>query len=121
MIGVSNFLLIIEYRGILSASKKTSTKSLEFELRSLPKHLHSQNFAYILLLNRPYENEGTLRGQNPPLKCCKPIEIFTCFQIGLDLQISVSGYLGFSIYLIIISWFSKINLFEKSHNKGMRR
>ena len=33
---VSNFLLIIEYRVILSASKKTSTKSLEFELRSLP-------------------------------------------------------------------------------------
>ena len=36
MIGVSNFLQIIDFRDTLPVSRKTSTKSLEFELRSLP-------------------------------------------------------------------------------------
>ena len=26
------------------------------------------NFAYVQLLNKPYENEVTLTGQNPPLR-----------------------------------------------------
>ena len=33
-------------------------------------------FAYKQLLNKPYENEVTLTGQKPPLKCCQPLEIF---------------------------------------------
>ena len=36
-------------------------------------------FPYIWLLNKPYENEVTLTGQNPPLKCCQPLENFTEF------------------------------------------
>ena len=28
------------------------------------------NFAYIQLLNKPYENEFTMTGQNQPLECC---------------------------------------------------
>ena len=34
------------------------------------KAIQPQKFAYIRLLNKPYENEVTLRRQNPPLKCC---------------------------------------------------
>ena len=37
------------------------------------------------LLNKPYENEVTLRGHNIPLKCCQPLEILTQFLKGLDL------------------------------------
>ena len=30
--------------------------------------------AMVRLLNKPYVNEVTLRGQKPPLKCCQPLE-----------------------------------------------
>ena len=39
---------------------------------------------YIWLLNKPYENEVNLTGQNPPLKCCQPLEFLTNFKMGLD-------------------------------------
>ena len=39
------------------------------------------------LVNKPYVNEVTLRGQNPPLKCCQPLEILVDFMKGLDLSI----------------------------------
>ena len=29
--------------------------------------------------------EITLREQNPPLKCCQPLELFTHFERGIDL------------------------------------
>ena len=44
------------------------------------------NFAYVRLLDKPYENEVTLTGQNPPLKCCHPLEILKHFITGLDLS-----------------------------------
>ena len=40
---------------------------------------------YKRLLNKPYVNEVTLIGQNPPLKCCQPLENLTHFITGLDL------------------------------------
>ena len=39
------------------------------------------------LLNKPYVNEVTLTGQNPPLKCCKCLEFLAHFLNGLDLSI----------------------------------
>ena len=48
-------------------------------------NIQSWTFAYIRLLNKPYENEVTLTGQNPPLKCCQPLELLTQFERGLDL------------------------------------
>ena len=33
-------------------------------------NVQPQNFTYIRLLKKPYENEVTLRRQKPPLKCC---------------------------------------------------
>ena len=42
------------------------------------------NFAYKRLLNKPYENEVTLNGQNPPLKCCQPLELLTQLKKSLD-------------------------------------
>ena len=36
----------------------------------LPKHIQLWTFPYVRLLNKPYENEVTLRRQNPPLKFC---------------------------------------------------
>ena len=43
------------------------------------------NFAYIRLLNKPYENEVTLTGQNPPLKYPQFFELFTQLKRGIDL------------------------------------
>ena len=48
-------------------------------------HLQSWTFAYIWLLNKPYVNEVTLTGQNPPLKCCQPLELLTQLNRGIDL------------------------------------
>ena len=45
------------------------------------------NFSYIRLLNKHYENEVTLTQQNPPLKCCQPLQLLTHFERGLDLLI----------------------------------
>ena len=42
-------------------------------------------FAYLRLLNKPYENQVTLIGQNPHLKCCQPLKILTPFKMGVDL------------------------------------
>ena len=47
--------------------------------------LQSWTFAYIRLLNKPYENEVTLTGQNIPLKCCQALEILKHSITGLDL------------------------------------
>ena len=58
------------------------------------KHISNMNIyntavplAIKRLLNKPYENEVTLTGQNPPLKCCQPLEILTHFITGSDLFI----------------------------------
>ena len=39
--------------------------------------------AYVWLLNKPYENEVTLRGKNIPLKCCQPHELLMYIERGL--------------------------------------
>ena len=44
------------------------------------KNIQSWTFA-----NKPYENEVTLRGHNPNLKCSQPLKILTPFKIGVDL------------------------------------
>ena len=38
------------------------------------------------LINKHYQNEVTLTGKSPPLKCCQPLEILTHFIMGLDLS-----------------------------------
>ena len=43
------------------------------------------NFAYKRLLNKPYENEVTLTGENSPLKCCQSLDFLTQSKKGLDL------------------------------------
>ena len=53
----------------------------------ISNHVQPLNFAYVRLLNKPYENEVTLTGQNPPLKCCQPLELLTHFERGLDFII----------------------------------
>ena len=39
-------------------------------------YLQSRPKVYKRSLNKPYENEVTLRGQNPPLKCYQDLKIF---------------------------------------------
>ena len=41
----------------------------------LSAYLQLPTFAFTRLLNKTYENEVTLTGQNPPLECCEHIEI----------------------------------------------
>ena len=43
------------------------------------------NFAYVWLLNKPYENEVFLTGQNPPLEYCQHLEIQYTFRKRVDL------------------------------------
>ena len=38
------------------------------------------------LVNKHYQNEVTLTGQNLPLKYCQPVEMLTHFITGLDLS-----------------------------------
>ena len=38
------------------------------------------------LLNKPYVNEVTLTGQNPPLKYCQPQELLTQLEKDIDLS-----------------------------------
>ena len=37
------------------------------------------------LIDKNYQNEITLTGQNPPLKCCQPLKILAHLTKGLDL------------------------------------
>ena len=39
------------------------------------------------LVNKHYQNEVILTGQNPPLKYCQPLEILTQFEKVLDLLV----------------------------------
>ena len=39
-------------------------------------------FAYVQLLNKPYENEVFLREQKLPLKCCQHLKMLTYFGKG---------------------------------------
>ena len=50
------------------------------------------NFAYVQLLNKPYENEVTLTGQNSPLKYCQNLEILYTVKKKLDpLTLKILG------------------------------
>ena len=66
-------LAIIGYHLTGPSPNLPAAKRLE-ELRDkvclLFAYLQSWTFAIIRLLSKPYENEVTLTGQNPPLKCC---------------------------------------------------
>ena len=42
-------------------------------------------FAYVWLLNKPYENEVYLREQKITLKCCQPFDFKYATLKGLDL------------------------------------
>ena len=39
------------------------------------------------LLHKPYVNGVTFRGQNPPFKCCQPLDFWYTLLKGLDLSI----------------------------------
>ena len=39
------------------------------------------------LVNKHYQNEVTLTGQSPPLKCCQPLESLAHLITGLDLSL----------------------------------
>ena len=47
--------------------------------------------AYVWLLNKPYENEVTLRGKNIPLKCCQPLKVL---YIGRGFRFFIKGNIG---------------------------
>ena len=45
--------------------------------------IQSRAKVYKRSLNKPYENEVTLRGQNPHLKCFQDLGIFTLVEKGI--------------------------------------
>ena len=57
-----------------------------FSLCSLGLLIQLSTFAYKRLLNKPYENEVTLRGQKSPLKCCQYFGFQCPFFKGLDIS-----------------------------------
>ena len=60
------------------------TTGVKFQAK-LQIDIQLPTFAYIWLLNKLYENEVTLTGQNLPLKGCQAFEILTQLKMGLDL------------------------------------
>ena len=56
-------------------------------LKEIPTLANIQlwTFAYVRLLNKPYENEVALREQKIPLKCCQPLNFLYDFLKGLDI------------------------------------
>ena len=61
---------------------------LYFNVQSIEKKMiYTQTWSndYKRLLNKPYENEVTLTGQNPPLKCCQHLEIQYTMRKKVDL------------------------------------
>ena len=52
---------------------------------SLGEDVQLWTFAIIRLLNKPYENEVTLTGQNVPLKCCQLLGLLTQLKRETDL------------------------------------
>ena len=60
-----------------------NTYTLQIVVSLVEAYLHIQLLTsdYKRLLNKPYENEVTLRGQNPPLKCCRPLELLSPFKM----------------------------------------
>ena len=51
----------------------------------LVMHLQLWTFAYIRLLNKPYENVVTLREQKVPSRYCQPLDFLYNFLKGLDI------------------------------------
>ena len=61
-------------------------KESKFFLRLKQVEIKPLNFAYKRLLNKPYENEVILTGQNPPLKCCQSLDFYySCRSKGLKV------------------------------------
>ena len=48
-------------------------------------YIQPLNFAYIWLLNKPYENEVTLTRQKPPFNYCKHLKIQYTVRKKVDL------------------------------------
>ena len=57
------------------------------------KYIHSWTFVYIRLLDRPYENEVTFKGQNICLKCYQSLELMLYF--GKGFRSFHKGNIGF--------------------------
>ena len=51
----------------------------------ISNHVQPLNFAYVRLLNKPYENEVTLTRLNLPSKCCQHLETWHTLEMSLDL------------------------------------
>ena len=49
---------------------KILSMALKINIDKMCLNIQPRNFTYIRLLNKPYENEVFLRGQNPSSKCC---------------------------------------------------
>ena len=65
-------------------------KKLNFEIAFLcikaPYSIQIKSDQTERLLNKPYVNEVTLTGQNPPLKYCQPLELLTQLEKDIDLS-----------------------------------
>ena len=77
------------YSGISNVIPGYSYHFLTFDLKNV-ENIQPSNFAYIWLLNKPYENEVTLAGQNLPLKSCQYLEPNTLWNLAKNLG-SVQG------------------------------
>ena len=61
-------------------------KNQKFRRVSLFGELQLWPLSMVRLLNKPYVNGVYLTGQNLPLKCYKPLKIFTQFEKDSDLS-----------------------------------
>ena len=66
-------------------------------------------FAYIRLLNKPYENEVTLREQKIPLQCCQSLDflyVFKRFRSFIAINIKSVGQRALKLLAVKVwKWF----------------
>ena len=63
-----------------------------FSRKCIDAEVFHLNKLYRWLLNKPYENEATLREKNPHLKCCKPLKIY--MHIEKSFRSFIAGNMG---------------------------
>ena len=61
-------------KAVLKTIDRLGSRHINTIIKTNVVNIQPRNFAYMWLLNKPYENEVTLTEQNPRSKCCQHLE-----------------------------------------------
>ena len=66
-------------------SSQSKQEAFKHAMHNVSACIQPRSKLFKWLLNKPYVNEVTLRGQNPPLRYCNLLIFCVLFKKGLDL------------------------------------